>query len=85
LKLRVLYFAWVRELIGLDEEMVDRAAGAVSVRDLLAALKLRSDGHARAFADASRIRCALDQQVVPLDAEIGAAHEIAFFPPVTGG
>ena len=42
-------------------------------------------GYREAFADLTRIRCAIDQQMAPLDAPMTGAREIAFFPPVTGG
>ena len=45
----------------------------------------RSDGHAAALSDISQLRVALDQTLVELDTPIGAAREIAIFPPMTGG
>jgi len=50
--------------------------------DLLAG---QSPGHALAFQDKARLRFALDQAMVPLDAALCDAHELAIFPPVTGG
>jgi sulfur-carrier protein len=81
---RVLYFAWLRERIGMDAEDVDVLAGETA-GDLAARLRARGGGHGEAFADLSRIRCAVDQAMAALDAPIGDAREIAFFPPVTGG
>lgn len=83
--LDILYFAWVREAIGQDGERVDPPASVVSVADLLDWLAQRGEGYARAFADRSRLRAAVDQAFVPLDASIGEAREVAIFPPVTGG
>ncbi|MDX3900307.1 MAG: MoaD/ThiS family protein [Sphingobium sp.] len=82
--LTVVYFAWVRELIGLDEERVEPPAGA-KVADVVASLAARSDGHTQALSDGGRLRAALDQQFVALDTPVGAARELALFPPVTGG
>jgi molybdopterin synthase sulfur carrier subunit len=48
-------------------------------------LRQRGPGHAAAFANEALIRCAVDQEFCSLDTPIGAASEIAFFPPVTGG
>lgn len=81
----LLYFAAVREAIGLGEETVELAEGIATPRDLAGLLAKRGAGHAAAFAEPERLRCAVDQVMVPLDAPIGAAREIAFFPPVTGG
>lgn len=79
----MLYFAWVREAIGTGEEMVE-PDDAVTVADLLDRLSAQP-GHAAAFSDRSRLRAAIDQAFVTLDAPIARAREIAIFPPVTGG
>ncbi|MBX3593935.1 molybdopterin converting factor subunit 1 [Sphingomonas sp.] len=83
--MRVLYFAWVRERIGTGEEEVEPPAGVHTLADLAIWLRDRSAGHAEALADITRLRGAIDQRFVALDAEIGAAREVALFPPVTGG
>ncbi|WP_109809538.1 molybdopterin converting factor subunit 1 [Sphingosinithalassobacter portus] len=81
----VLYFAWVRESVGCGEESVDPPESVRTVSDLIVWLRERSDGHAQALEDMGRLRAAIDQNFVPLDAELGAAREVAIFPPVTGG
>ena len=81
----ILYFAWVREKIGTGAETVDLPAGLETVGDLVAWLAERSPAHAEAFADPARLRAAIDQTFVPLDAPLGRPREIAIFPPVTGG
>ena len=83
--LRILYFAWVRERIGQDEEVVERPAAGTTIASLLDALGAADEAHAAAFAERLRLRAALDQRFVPLDTEIGDASELAIFPPVTGG
>lgn len=81
----ILYFAWVREAIGTGQESADPPANIASVAALIDWLSQRSEGHARAFADRDRLRAAVDQAFVGLDAPIAGAREIAIFPPVTGG
>jgi molybdopterin synthase sulfur carrier subunit len=83
--LTVLYFAWVREAIGTGEEMVTPPAEVTTVAELIAWLADRSDAHAQAFANRAKLRAAVDQGFVPLDASIVGAREVAIFPPVTGG
>ena len=83
--IEMLYFAWVRERIGTGGETVDPPVDVATVDDLIAWLTRRSAGHAAAFADRTRLRAAVDQMFVPLDAPILGAREIALFPPVTGG
>jgi len=82
---RLLYFAWVRERIGLAEEAVALPADVATVAELIAWLAGRSPGHRAALADPERLRAAIDQRFVPLSAAVAGAREIALFPPVTGG
>ena len=79
----VLYFAWLRERIGLSREKI--ATDATTVADLIADLMARSEGHALAFADLKSLRVALDQQLADFAAPLAGVREVAFFPPMTGG
>jgi len=83
--MQLLYFAWVRERIGVSEEQVSPPPEIATVADLIGWLSGRSDGHAAAFAEPTRLRAAVDQAFVPLDTRIAGAREVAIFPPVTGG
>jgi molybdopterin synthase sulfur carrier subunit len=86
MRLRLLYFAWVRERIGRSEEEIDPPATLATVADLVDWLAMtRAEGYAEAFADRDRLRAAVDQRFVAMDASIIGAREIAIFPPVTGG
>ena len=79
----VLYFAWIRERIGLPKERVETTAATVA--DLVAELVLREERYAAAFADRRALRVAIDQRLVDFDAPLKGAREVAFFPPMTGG
>lgn len=79
----VLYFAWVRERIGLPREQVETQAETVA--DLIDELKAREERYAFAFEDLSALRVAVDQELVDFDAPLNGAREVAFFPPMTGG
>ncbi|MEM8787687.1 MAG: molybdopterin converting factor subunit 1 [Pseudomonadota bacterium] len=81
--LDVLYFAWVRERVGLPKERVETAA--TTVAELVEELKAREPRYAVAFADMSAIRVAVDQTLAPAEASLSGAREVAFFPPMTGG
>ncbi len=83
--MRLLYFAWVRERVGVGEEEVVLPAELATVADLLGWLSARSPGHAAALADRAAIRVGVDQVFAGTDASIAGASEIAIFPPVTGG
>lgn len=79
----VLYFAWVRERIGLPKERVETSAKTVA--DLVAELKLREERYAVAFEDISALRVAVDQELCEFDTPLEGVREVAFFPPMTGG
>lgn len=79
----VLYFAWVRERIGLPRERMETTA--LTVRDLITELTLREDRYALAFADLKSLRVAIDQTLSDFDAPLKGVREVAFFPPMTGG
>jgi len=79
----VLYFAWVRERIGLPKERVE--TGAATVSELVEELSAREERDAAAFADISALRVALDQELSDFDAPLAGVREVAFFPPMTGG
>ncbi len=79
----VLYFAWVRERIGLPKERVETEAATVA--ELVEELKAREERYAAAFMDLSAIRVAVDQELVDFDTSLKGAREVAFFPPMTGG
>lgn len=81
----MLYFAWVRETVGVGHEHVEPPETLHSVADLIGWLAKRSAGHAQAFREPARLRAAIDQKFVGLDATLGDAREVAIFPPVTGG
>lgn len=83
MKLDVLYFAWVRERIGLPKEKVETSAATVA--ELVEELKAREERYEAAFADLSALRVAIDQELTEFDAALDGAREVAFFPPMTGG
>ncbi|PIB26205.1 molybdopterin converting factor subunit 1 [Amylibacter kogurei] len=81
--MNVLYFAWVRERIGIASESVETQAG--SINELIDELCAREERYAAAFSDRSVLRAAIDQTLVPFEATLTDATEVAFFPPMTGG
>jgi molybdopterin synthase sulfur carrier subunit len=79
------YFAWVRERVGTDSETIELPAGIDTPDALIGWLKSRDETYAHAFADDAAIRVAIDPVHAERDQNLGAAQEIAFFPPMTGG
>lgn len=82
---KLVYFAWVRERIGLPEEDVDLPETVKTGADLLAWMKTRGENYEAALAMDNVIRIAVDQEHVEQGEALGAPREIALFPPMTGG
>jgi molybdopterin synthase sulfur carrier subunit len=82
---KLLYFAWLRERIGKSDEELSVPAEVKTVGDLMEWLAGRGEEYAYAFENRKVIRAAIDRTHVQPDTPIAAAHEIAFFPPMTGG
>lgn len=81
----LLYFAWVRERIGRDSEVIALPDGVADPAGLLAALGARGAEYRAAFAEPDRLRFAVNQVFAGPTAPIRDGDEIAVFPPVTGG
>jgi len=81
--IEVLYFAWVRERIGVSRETIETQA--TTVEALIEDLVARDERYAMAFKDLASLRVAIDQELSSLDASLAGVREVAFFPPMTGG
>jgi molybdopterin synthase sulfur carrier subunit len=83
--MKLRYFAWVRERIGLAEEDIDLPPDVTTLADLVHWLKARGEGYEAAFEHEKVVRAAVDQVHAKPASSIAGAREIAFFPPMTGG
>ncbi len=81
--IEVIYFAWVRERIGVPRERIE--TNAATVAELIDELRAREERYALAFGDLASLRVALDQELAGFDAPLAGVREVAFFPPMTGG
>lgn len=85
MKVKVLYFARLREAVGRDGEEVELPAGVATVAALRDWLVARGEPWASAFGEIRRVRAAVDQSMAAEDGALREGAEVAFFPPVTGG
>ncbi len=85
MRLRILYFAWVRERIGKSEEDVELPDDVTTVGELLRWLQSRGDGYEAALQYPDVIRVAINQEHVNHREPLAGAREVALFPPMTGG
>ena len=81
--IEVIYFAWVRERIGVPRERIE--TNAATVAELIDELRAREERYALAYGDLASLRGALDQAWAGFDAPLAGVREVAFFPPMTGG
>jgi molybdopterin synthase sulfur carrier subunit len=82
---KLLFFAALREQLGIGAEDIDLPPGVATVAALRAHLRARGGAYEKAFAEKSAVRIAVNQDMAPPTARIKAGDEVAFFPPVTGG
>ncbi len=82
---KIVYFAWVRERIGKQEEDITLPGDVKSARDLLNHLKTLGEEYEAALQYPDVIRVAINQEHVEHSELIGTAQEIGIFPPMTGG
>lgn len=83
--LTILYFAWLRETIGVQREDVVLPDGVNTVAALILHLSQRGDAYQSAFATTRKVRCAVNQEFADPATLIHPGDEVGFFPPVTGG
>lgn len=84
--MKLVYFSWIRERVGMGEEDVTLPDDVVTVSDLLAWLKSRDEAFEHVFQHDKVIRVAIDKEHVDdRETPLAGAGEIALFPPMTGG
>jgi len=84
-KVKVLFFAALREQLGTAGEEIELPSGVGTVAALRAHLRGRGGAWQAALADGKLVRVAVNQDMAQPSAAIKAGDEVAFFPPVTGG
>jgi sulfur-carrier protein len=85
MKVKVLFFAALREQLGTGGEEIELPAGVGTVAALRSHLRSRGGAWQLALADGKLVRAAVNQDMVPPTTALKGGDEVAFFPPVTGG
>jgi len=84
-QVKILYFASLKEQLGLGEESIQLPADVQTLAQLMQLLQDRGNGWAAAFDGKRPMMMAINQQMAKGHANLQDGDEIAFFPPVTGG
>ncbi|WP_445769162.1 MoaD/ThiS family protein [Rheinheimera sp.] len=82
--IKILFFAALRERLDCDQYLLSCDGNPLLVADVLQQLQNRCHNWQQELSR-SDLLCALNQQLVPLNARVQDGDELAFFPPVTGG
>jgi len=83
--LNLVYFAGLRESLGLDSEQVVLPQGVRDVESLTQWLRKRGKVWDSEFAPGKRVRVAVNLEIAEEATRVADGDEVAFFPPVTGG
>ncbi len=80
MKIRVIYFAAIRDLVERDEETIEISRGAASTEDLVKELLTR---HSRLVMEG--VRLAVNEEFVDDSHPLNDGDTVALIPPVSGG
>jgi molybdopterin synthase sulfur carrier subunit len=83
--IKVLYFARLREQLGIAGEEIAPAAGLATVSDIASLLRERGGPWSDALGAGQTVMAAVNQEMARPDTPVSDGDEVAFFPPVTGG
>ena len=83
--MKILYFAWVRDKIGLDSEEFDLPSEIVTAGEFIEWFKTRGDTCAEVIGASDTVKMAINQEYAGPENAISNEDEVALFPPVTGG
>lgn len=85
MKLRLCYFAALREALGVAEEVLNVPQSVRTAAQLRVYLQTRGSLWAEALGSARPLGIAINQKLAAPADLLSEGAEVAFFPPVTGG
>ena len=85
MKVKLLFFAALREQLGTAGEEIELPAGVTTLAGVREQLRARGGNFEKVFSGKALVRMAVNQEMAPPSAPVKAGDEVAFFPPVTGG
>ncbi|MGB0204941.1 MAG: molybdopterin converting factor subunit 1 [Neptuniibacter sp.] len=83
--LKLVYFASLRERLGLESENIELPGTVDNVASLVAYLVAERGEEWQKVLQDSQVLAAVNQEMCDFDQAVSSGDEVAFFPPVTGG
>lgn len=83
--IKLLYFARLREALGVHEELVQVEDKVCDISQLAAWLRQRGENWEKELGGSSVVRVAVNLDMAQPNTLVHDQDEVAFFPPVTGG
>lgn len=85
MKVKVLYFAKLRELFGVESEELELPGERVYAAAIVDLLRKRGEPWSKALSLDAGYRMAVNHTLAGLVTPVADGDEVAIFPPVTGG
>ena len=83
--INILYFASVKDALGMSAEQIDLDVSITDISSLRDWLCKRGEPWQRALGNQQRLLASVNQTMARTDTPVLDGDEVAFFPPVTGG
>lgn len=83
--MKITYFAWLRDAVGVDAEIVTLPADVNNVGMLINWLGGRGPKYEQAFEFIEIVKVAVNQEYVDNDHPVSDDDEVVLFPPIAGG
>ena len=83
--MKIVYFAWLRDKIGVDEEIVSLPAEVTDVGKLINWLTSRSQRYEQAFEFIEVVKVSVNRESADYDHAVSNDDEVVFYPPIAGG
>lgn len=83
--MKIKYFAWLKDMVGCDEEEITLPTEVNNVGMLINWLSRRGPQYEEAFEFIEVSKVAVNRAYVQNDHPVTDSDEVIFFPPIAGG